>query len=476
MTPQVLETIENLKRSVKKSRARGEQDPTKLLQNWRFVGSPGTGKTTVARAFGEVLQGLGLLLDSKVTEVRAMQLMGSFVGSTAPLVEAKMNEALGGILFIDEVYYFNENAYGRDAIGTLLGNLTDPKYAGKLAVVVAGYDHQIHDMMQLNPGLTGRFTEEMFFPDWSAEECLQLVLRKAAKEDVQLPDALHDAVVAGFRQLIELPNFQNARDAVTLFDKMNRSRDRRADDEGVVHGPFLALDVRTAFDAVIRQRAPRPGARSRESSPPGVSAAAPPQALAQARVPASAPRVIATERQQAETQQDRATCASGAPTSGVAVLASLERAFVELGYDLYRQRDVVTSQHFPAELLALVARQLSTSPETVSAVLAPQCPPLVPKYLAAIVNLEQEMQRRREADAAIAGVGVSDQAQASAMMQQEVERRKQWASRIVCVICGQAGCPVQPVEFRWDADGPAPDVQLATGGSVNAAFARSSLW
>ena len=94
--------MKTLQKRVKATLNRGQDPKEKLLNNYTFTGNPGTGKTVVARAFGEVFKGLGLLSDGKVVECKANELIAGYVGQTAPLVKAKMDEARGGVLFIDE--------------------------------------------------------------------------------------------------------------------------------------------------------------------------------------------------------------------------------------------------------------------------------------------------------------------------------------------------------------------------------------
>lgn len=124
------------------------RDTKKLVNNYLFVGRPGTGKTTVARKVAELFYQLELLPSNRYEEVSAQQLQGKYMGSTAQLVEDKMKAAMGGVLFIDEAYGLHpkNGQYAQEAFDRLLQCLTSPEYEGKLVVVMAGYKRQVGRM------------------------------------------------------------------------------------------------------------------------------------------------------------------------------------------------------------------------------------------------------------------------------------------------------------------------------------------
>jgi len=138
-----------------------------------FSGNPGTGKTHVARLLGEIYKELGLLSDGHVVEVDRAALVASYMGQTAEKTQAKIKEALGGILFIDEAYTLTQNAgqndsYGREAVETLLKALED--FRGKFAVVLAGYPEEMGRFLSANPGLSSRMPTVLEFEDYSSAE------------------------------------------------------------------------------------------------------------------------------------------------------------------------------------------------------------------------------------------------------------------------------------------------------------------
>ena len=140
-----------------------------LVGNFIFTGAPGTGKTTVARKMGQILYAYGILATDTVIVTSGQDMTGQYVGQTKVSVEEKMQAARGGVLFVDEAYDLGEGKFGKEALTKLLSMLTEPEHK-KTVVVLAGYEAQMHDMLERNPGLKSRFTEFLAFPDWNSDK------------------------------------------------------------------------------------------------------------------------------------------------------------------------------------------------------------------------------------------------------------------------------------------------------------------
>ncbi|MFF2481043.1 AAA family ATPase [Paenibacillus sp. NPDC058071] len=161
---------------VNKLRATEGERAVAMALHMVFTGNPGTGKTTVARLVGRILKGLGLLKQGQLVEVARQDLVGQYVGSTAPKTMAKITEALGGVLFIDEAYTLarhDHDTFGREAIDTIVKAMED--HRDNLVVVIAGYTAEIEDFLRSNPGLRSRFPFIVEFPDYTPANMLEIM-------------------------------------------------------------------------------------------------------------------------------------------------------------------------------------------------------------------------------------------------------------------------------------------------------------
>lgn len=187
-----------------------------------FTGSPGTGKTTVARLYGEILAALDVLEKGHLVEVSRVDLVGEHIGSTAIRTQEAFQRAHGGVLFIDEAYALSPEDAGRDfgkeAIDTLVKLMEDHRDA--VVVIVAGYTAEMERFLSVNPGVASRFSRTITFGDYGPEELLRIVEQQAEEHEYRLGPGAAQALLEYFTELPKGPAFGNGRTARQTFEAM----------------------------------------------------------------------------------------------------------------------------------------------------------------------------------------------------------------------------------------------------------------
>ncbi len=206
----------------------GFEESQKISLHSVFTGNPGTGKTTVAKMLGQIYHKMGLLSKGKVTEVGRAELIGKFIGQTAPLVKEIIEKARGGILFIDEAYSLmregdSTNDFGQEVVEVLLKEMSDGR--GDLAIIVAGYPKEMNHFLSANPGLRSRFNLSFHFDDYLPQELMEIAKYTTIKKSVELSNDgqsfLYEKLIDAYRTRDK--SFGNARLVTSLIDeaKMN---------------------------------------------------------------------------------------------------------------------------------------------------------------------------------------------------------------------------------------------------------------
>nr|YP_010199161.1 Rubisco expression protein [Crassiphycus usneoides]UAD88610.1 Rubisco expression protein [Crassiphycus usneoides] len=192
-----------------------------------FTGSPGTGKTTVAMKMADILHRLGYIRRGHLLTVTRDDLVGQYIGHTAPKTKEVLKQAMGGVLFIDEAYYLykpdNERDYGAEAIEILLQVMENQR--DDLVVIFAGYKDRMDKFYESNPGLSSRVTNHVDFPDYTAEELLAIAKLMLEEQQYRFaPDA--DKVLLEYAgRRMKQPHFANAR---SIRNAIDRARMRQA--------------------------------------------------------------------------------------------------------------------------------------------------------------------------------------------------------------------------------------------------------
>jgi SpoVK/Ycf46/Vps4 family AAA+-type ATPase len=216
----VKKEISNLAAYLNLQIKRGETN-TFQGKHYVFTGNPGTGKTTVARIMADVFKTLGIVSRGQLVEADRAKLVAGYSGQTAIKTNQLVDQAMGGVLFIDEAYTLKSNdgdSFGAEAIDTLLKRLEDDR--GKFICIVAGYTDQMHDFIDTNPGLKSRFTQTIHFDDYTPDELTQIFINLAKGKNFTIDDETQAAIHREFEQLYlrRDKNFGNAREARRIFD------------------------------------------------------------------------------------------------------------------------------------------------------------------------------------------------------------------------------------------------------------------
>ena len=229
----VKQEVHTLVNFLKVQRIRGQQGlpETRVSLHMVFQGNPGTGKTTVARLIGRIFAGMGILARGHLVETDRSGLVAQYAGQTSPKTHRKIDEALDGVLFIDEAYSLisdeGRDAYGHEAVQALLKRMEDDRE--RLVVILAGYTGPMERLLHSNPGLSSRFSRRLNFPDYSPAELGRIFESMCNKNDYRLLPATRVKLLLGFRYLVQHrdEHFGNGRLSRNVFEQAIRRQANR---------------------------------------------------------------------------------------------------------------------------------------------------------------------------------------------------------------------------------------------------------
>ncbi len=213
--------------NIQKKRRELKLSCTNLSLHMVFTGNPGTGKTTVARLVAKIYKALGFLKKGHLVETDRSGLVGQYIGHTEIKTSEVVKKALDGILFIDEAYSLHkdsENDFGQEAIDTLVKRLED--HRDRLVVIAAGYEKEMHEFIDSNPGMRSRFNTYVNFLDYSPKELFKIFALMTKENDYHLDDSASEKLLQVFKSAVEKAGagFGNGRFARNLFEQILRNQ------------------------------------------------------------------------------------------------------------------------------------------------------------------------------------------------------------------------------------------------------------
>ena len=236
---------------VQQRRAAAGLKTASLSMHMIFTGNPGTGKTTIARLVAKYLKAIGALKGGQLVEVTRADLVGRYTGHTAPLTNSVIESALGGVLFIDEAYSLyrgEQDSFGLEAIDTLVKGMED--HRDELVVILAGYTKEMETFLTANSGLASRFPNRIEFPDYTAEELLQITYVQAKNKGYRLAESCTKPLLGYYArwQAADARTAGNGRLARNTLEKAIFHQSRR-----LVAEPAAALDLILPSDLELKE-------------------------------------------------------------------------------------------------------------------------------------------------------------------------------------------------------------------------------
>jgi len=439
------------------------------LASYLFLGNPGTGKTTIARAMAQILSDLGILARNEIRIVTGLDLQGSYVGQTKDKVNDAMAEAQGGVLFIDEAYTLGGTHYSQEAMDQLVGKMTEPEHLNQTVVILAGYKEPMEQMLtSANPGVRSRFTGRIEFPDWDAADCVAAIRTQCACEGIHLPDDASHRLLSELTEVRSRPGWANARDCTTMYREMKKARAMRNAGAVSTQPPFTAEDVDKAISSLRAQR-PMGEAVGMSTGPSGAvrvepmffvdSVIPPPQ-------PPSLPvevRIVeseesAAERPSEEEEEQRQAHVDDYGNGMEPIFAALLEACRQAGYDSSHEKrkdlivileGVQSGDPFPSDIMTIILEKVPSLTEaSATQMLKPQVHRVLDGMRNAVDAEEARLEemRKLEEQLRLAEEEAERQRVADEMRRRQEEHQRTAERLRVCGRC--------PMGYTWHRCGP----------------------
>jgi probable Rubsico expression protein CbbX len=217
-----------------------------------FTGNPGTGKTTVALRMAQILHKMGYVREGHLVSVTRDDLVGQYIGHTAPKTKEVLKKAMGGVLFIDEAYYLykpdNERDYGQEAIEILLQVMENQR--DDLVVILAGYSDRMDRFFSSNPGFRSRIAHHIDFPDYSDDELLEIADKILDQQNYKLDEPARKAMIEYINKRRTQPHFANARSIRNALDRTKLRQANRVFE--MSHGPIDVSELSIIRESDVR--------------------------------------------------------------------------------------------------------------------------------------------------------------------------------------------------------------------------------
>ncbi|MEW5313864.1 MAG: hypothetical protein WDW38_005396 [Sanguina aurantia] len=263
----VLEKLKEYQSTITASQQLGKDPLDSFELNFLFVGSPGTGKTTVARRVGQLFKSLRLLASDEVVECSAKDFTTGYVGQASAKTREMFDKGVGKVMFIDEAYRLNPKhggPFALEALNEIVQILTEPRYMNKMVVVMAGYEDPLDELMQANPGLKSRFSEKLHFPDFGCADACKLFEMQIDTRGLDMSEETRAGLPSLMDQLIAAPGWANGRDIVNWSKRSFQQYAQRTQDKAHIPMPpdsegYITLpDLRLSLFSLLSSKTKAP--------------------------------------------------------------------------------------------------------------------------------------------------------------------------------------------------------------------------